>query len=61
MQPTNYVKAVAALVLVALVAVGWQTRATWKGWLIQGADATDEGKKKPAAEKPQSVKLSPQA
>lgn len=61
MFSTNFVKAVATLVLLVLVAIGWQTRATWKSLLISDNDATHDGKKKPATDNPERVKLSPQA
>ncbi len=61
MLSTNIVKAVAAILLLVLVAIGWQTRATWKSWLIPSNERMTDGDKKPMAENPDRVKLSVRA
>lgn len=61
MQSSYFVKVVAAVVVLALVGVGWQTRDTWGTWLNPGPDNTGDHKKVQAADHAERVKLSPQA
>lgn len=59
---TNYVKLCAGpLVVLALLATGWLTRDTWKGWIIPSKDAAGEDKKDEGSDNPERVKLSAQA
>ena len=62
MPTTNYVRTIAGpLVILVLVGVGWQTRATWTGWLVPKKGVNEESKKDAVADSPERVKLSPQA
>jgi multidrug efflux pump subunit AcrA (membrane-fusion protein) len=49
------------ILLVAILAVGWMTRDTWKPWLIPSTDSADAEPKEPPPENPERVKLSEQA
>ena len=62
MPSTNYVKTVAGpLILLLLVGVGWQTRATWTGWLVPAKESKGDSKSDAPADGPERVKLSAQA
>ena len=57
MQSTNLVKIGAALAALVLFGVGWQTRETWKGWVLPSKDAGAEPKQAAAIDHPERVKL----
>ena len=62
MPSTNYVKTFAGpLVILLLVGVGWQTRATWTGWLVPAKESNGDSQKAAAPDSPERVKLSAQA
>lgn len=60
MQSSHLVKGGIAVALLILIGVGWQTRETWKGWVLPGK-ASGEEPKKPASDGHERIKLSAQA
>src|SRR5580765_5861674 len=62
MQQTNYVKILAGpMFFLVLLGIGWQTRETWKGWLIAAKDDKGDAKPDDSPDNPDRVKISKQA
>src|SRR5690348_9811634 len=52
---------VGPLIIIAGIGIGWQTRDTWKSWLVHDKQANAGDEKPPASDSPERVKISEQA